>query len=264
MYFLNLLFLKNESIEANKFMKKMYYDFKKYDGNFDKLLLYIVEYFKNDKKILIIFDNIYSKYQYSLINDMTDKINVVKNNHIFIREFIEINENTLDIIKKFFDDKTYVKTVGCCGQMKYDLKIITLFQEKKQDYLKDYKNYIDNSLSKIFKDYSVTKCTKLIKLFYYLYTDKISKDESNDLIISNILKDFIQFLYLKIYDFSVEIKFRNKIIENYFQSYYIFYYNIWNINIFLRLFLFLYCKNKIQKNREIKFVLFLKKSVINI
>ena len=226
MYFLNLLFLREETEEANAFMTKIYSNFKKYDEKFDILLEEIIQHFKSDRKILLIFDNIHSKYQYNIINKMTDKIDLTKDNHIFIREFIEINEKTLYIIKQFFEDKKSVKTVGNYENMKYDLKIIIKLKEKNQDYLSDYKIYIDDNLSQLFKQYSIANHTNLIKLFYYLNIDKITKDESDDIIISNLLKDFISFLYIKISDGLVEIKFRNKIIENSFKNFYIFYYNI--------------------------------------
>lgn len=226
MYFLNLLFLKDEVEKANAFMTKIYSCFKKYNEKFDILLEDIIQYFNKDRKILLIFDNIHSKSQYDIINKMTDKINLTKDNHIFIREFIEINGNTLDIIKQFFEDKKSVKTVGNFENMKYDLKIIIKLKENNQDYLSNYKIGIDDNLSKLFEQYSITKHTNLIKLFYYLNRDNITKDESEDLIVSNLLKDFISFLYIKISDCLVEIKFRNKIIENSFKNFYIFYYNI--------------------------------------
>ena len=228
LYFLNLLFSNNESNEANEFIMNIYNNFAKYDNDFETLINEIIKKFNNNKKIIIIFDNIRSKYHYSLIEHVRDNINIAEKNHIFIREFIEINENTLEIIKSFFESERAVKIVGKYENinLKSDLKIIIGLMECKQNFFLNYKTTINDKLSEIFKDYSISKYVNLIKLFYYLYTKDISKDISKEIILSNILKDFIEFLFIKISDGLVEIKFRNRIIENYFQNYYIYYHNI--------------------------------------
>ena len=228
LFFLNLLFSKGEAEGANEFLTNIYYNFAKYDKDFETLLNEIIKKFNKNKQILIIFDNIKNKQHYSLVEDTRDKIDIVKNNHIFIREFIEINENTLSIIKRFFENEKAVKMVGKNENLylKNDLKIIVGLMESKKNFLSNYNNFINDKLSEIFKDYSLSKYINLIKLFYFLYAKDISKETSNDIIFSNILKDFIDFLYIKIVDGLVELNFRNRIIENFFQNYYILYHNI--------------------------------------
>ena len=226
MYFLNLLFPLDESEEANDFLRKIYYNFNKYNESYDLLLEEIISNFNKDKKILIVFDNIHSKEQYSLAKHLKEKVDIFKNNHIYIREFIEINNDTLGIIKTLFEDKRFVKTIGSFDEQKYDLLIIKEFMEDKKTYLIKYKDAVDKNLSEIFKNYLITKHLDLIKLLYYLNMDEISKNISNQIILSSILEPFINFLYINISDGLIQLKFRNNIIKNSFQNFYIYYNNI--------------------------------------
>ena len=230
LYFLNLLFLTNESKQANDFVMNVYYNFNYYNDKFEKLLEKIITNFSKSNKIFIIFDNIYNMEHYDMVEKIRKVIKVSENNHIFIRLFIQINKNTLDIIKDFFKTKSSVKTVGNCENKKLtdDLEIVKGSTENLKNFLINYRNKIDLKLREKFNIYSLNKYTNLIKLFYYLYIEDIDKELSEEIILSDILKDFIDFLYINIYEGCIEIKFRNKIIENFFQNYYIYYYNIFS------------------------------------
>ena len=230
LYFLNLLFLTNESKQANDFVMNVYYNFNYYNDKFEKLLEKIITNFSKSNKIFIIFDNIYNMEHYDMVEKIRKVIKVSENNHIFIRLFIQINKNTLDIIKDFFKTKSSVKTVGNCENKKLtdDLEIVKGSTENLKNFLINYRDKIDLKLREKFNIYSLNKYTNLIKLFYYLYIEDIDKELSEEIILSDILKDFIEFLYINIYEGCIEIKFRNKIIENFFQNYYIYYYNIFS------------------------------------
>ena len=229
-YFLCLLFLEKESKEANEFVMNIYYNFNKYNDNFENLLNDIIQYFSNNKKILIIFDNIYNKDHYYKVEKMRSNINVSENNHIFIRKFIQINRNTLQILREFLYTKNTIKTVGKCENKVLfdDLEIVKEFVENKKECLTNYKNVIDTQLKNKFDEYSINKCLNLIKLFHYLYIDVINEDLFKKIIDSGVLEDFIEFLYIITNEGSIQIKFRNKIIENFFKNYYILYYNIFS------------------------------------
>ena len=229
-YFLNLLFFENESNEANKFVMNIYYNFDHYNDNFEYLLEEIIKSFPKNNKIIIIFDNIYDKDHYNTVEKIRGNINVSLNNYIFIRKFIQINKDTLQIIRDFLYSKSTVKTVGRCENkvLLDDLEIVKELAENKKECLTNYKEAIDLKLKNSFYKYSINKYLNLIKLFHYLYIDEINEVLFKKIINSDVLDDFIEFLYININEFSFQIKFRNKIIESFFQNYYIHYYNIFS------------------------------------
>ena len=228
LYFLNLLFFEKESQESNNFLMKIYYDFNKYNNKYEQLFTDIINHFENDQNILIIFDNIHSKDEYELVKNIIEKANLLKKN-VFIREIIEINENTLNILKYFLEKNKMIEMIGNWKnkKLKDDLNIIVELMDKKEKSLSNYKQKINQKLSELFKKYSINKYISLIKLFYYLYTNELSKHESKELILLDELRDFIDFLYLTISNGQlIKIEFRNKIIEYFFNNYYIYYHDI--------------------------------------
>ncbi len=118
-----------------------------------------------------------------MVEKIRKVIKVSENNHIFIRLFIQINKNTLDIIKDFFKTKSSVKTVGNCENKKLtdDLEIVKGSTENLKNFLINYRDKIDLKLREKFNIYSLNKYTNLIKLFYYLYIEDIDKELSEEI-----------------------------------------------------------------------------------
>ena len=222
LYFLNFLFFQNESERAKQFLMKVYYNFTEYNNNLKLLLEDSINLFKNGENIYIIFDNIHSNEEYTFINYIKSDANIYEKN-IIIREFIEINADTLKILKDFFEKNKMVEMFGKVEgkSLKDDLNIILEVIKNKKKSLKTYKEKMSNKLSLLFKDYSLKKYFNLVKLFYYLYSKDIIKNINFD-----ELKDFIDFLFINIADDNVKIGFRNKIIESLFNNFYIFYHDI--------------------------------------
>ena len=230
LYFLNFLFFKDESETANNFLLKIYYDFNKYNNNLTLLFKDIVNCFKNDENIFIIFDDIHSDNQYSDIEKIKKNAELNQKDNILIREFIEINNENLPVLKKIVESNGIrnLKIIGTCENKTIydDLNIIREFVKDNENYLSLYKKKIENKLDSLFKNYSVNKYLNLIKLFYYLNADKISKETLENIILLDEIKDFTEFLYIKIFKDFAKIEFRNKIIEYYFNNYYNYYSNI--------------------------------------
>jgi len=224
LYFLNFLFFQNESEKAKNFLMKIYYNFTEYNNNLKNLLEESINLFKNEEEeaIYIIFDNIHSSEQYKFVNCIKSDINLY-NENIFIREFIEINSDTLNILKDFFKKGKMVEILGKMESksLKDDLNIILEVIKKKENYLQSYKENISNQLSILFKDYSLNQYLDLVKLFYYLNEKENTKNINFD-----ELKDFNEFLYINISNDKIKIGFRNKIIEYLFKNYYIYYHDI--------------------------------------
>ena len=207
---------------------KIYFNFNKYNNNIELLLKEIIKYFKDYKNLIIIFDNILSKEEYSFVNNIKDKINIFEY-EIYIREFIEINENTLNILKNFFDKNIRLEMIGSWKNNKLldDLNIVVEYMNNKEMYLSSYKNSINNKIQEKFKNFTINKFINLIKLYHFLYTKEISQKESKQIILYDEIKEFIEFLYININNGKItKISFRNNIIENYFNNFYIFYSNI--------------------------------------
>ena len=142
---------------------------------------------------MIIFDNIYNKDLYYKVEKMRSNINVSENNHIFIRKFIQINRNTLQILREFLYTKNTIKTVGKCENKVLfdDLEIVKEFVENKKECLTNYKNVIDTQLKNkqhIFVTFSVLK----LEIFIC----------SNALHSPNILFISITLLVLKLETFN--------------------------------------------------------------
>ena len=222
LYFMNFLFFQDESKKAEQFLMKIYYNFAEYNNKFNNILKDIYNFFGNEEKIYVIFDNIHSSEEYKFINNMKNDVNIFEKN-IILREFIEINADTLNILKDFFNKNKMVKMLGKLESktLKDDLNIILEIMKNKEKNLKAYKDKINSQLSILFKDYSLTKYFNLVKLFYYLYEKEKAKNINFD-----ELKDFIDFLYINISNGNVKIGFRNNIIESLFNNFYIYYHNI--------------------------------------
>ena len=230
LYFLSFLFTYEESDIAKNFLAKIYYEFNKYKNNLFLLFEEIISFCGESKKLLIIFDNIHSKEQYSFVTKIKKDNNLITKMNIFTREFIQINKGTLTLLQSFINLKRtdLLKTIGRCknNTIYDDLNIVAGLQKNNKDYLVQYNNNLKNTLFKLFEDYSINKYLQLIKLLYYLYTDEISKDILTNINFLEEIKEFIEFLYITIKENKIKIKFRNKIIEYYFNNYYNFYYNI--------------------------------------
>jgi len=223
LYFLNFLFFQNESKKAKQFLMKIYYNFAEYNNKFYNILEDSIDFLKNEKeKIYVIFDDIHSSEEYTFINNIKNDANIYEKN-IILREFIEINANTLNILKDFFKENKMVKMLGKLESktLKDDLNIILEIMKNKEKNLKTYKDKINSQLSLLFKNYSLNKYFNLVKLFYYLYTEEKAKNINFD-----ELKDFIAFLFINIDNGNVKIGFRNNIIESLFNNFYIYYHNI--------------------------------------
>lgn len=230
LYFLSFLFHKSEAEDANNFLTNVYYNFKKYNENFISLFKVIVKNFPDDEGILIIFDDVHSKEHYDFITNLKDEVNLGLKQNISIRIFIQLNEDTLNILKKIIEKDEFhlVKTIGNCEKNKLsnDLNIFIGLLEYNQDYLIKYKKIIEIKLNDLFARYSINKYILLIKLYYYLYIDDISKETLKDIILLDEIKEFIDYLYINISKKMIKFDFRNKIIEYYFNNYYIHYSSI--------------------------------------
>ena len=147
---------------------KIYFNFNKYNNNIELLLKEIIKYFKDYKNLIIIFDNILSKEEYSFVNNIKDKINIFEY-EIYIREFIEINENTLNILKNFFDKNIRLEMIGSWKNNKLldDLNIVVEYMNNKEMYLSSYKNSINNKIQEKFKNFTINKFNKVISFFIY-------------------------------------------------------------------------------------------------
>ena len=234
LYFLNFLFRKDEEKKASDFLMEIYYNFNYYHNQYVKLIYKIFDLFKNDeKKIYIIFDDIHSIEEYNLLKNIKKELNdelVLYKKKIFIRDFISINENTLDIIKIFIKDKKNIEILGKSNneKIKDDLEIIVELMNDKINYIKNYKKKIDDELKIIFFEYNIKNEVKLIKLLYYASIKQLDKNEFQDIIINNDLNPFIKYLYINKNNNIINIEFRNKIIHSLFIDYYTLYYTIFN------------------------------------
>ena len=56
-----------------------------------------------------------------------------------------------------------------------DIKIAKGLADDNKNFLEYYKKNINDKLRKLFFDYSFDKYINLIKLFYYLYSERIEK-----------------------------------------------------------------------------------------
>jgi hypothetical protein len=101
LYFLNFLFFQNESKKAKQFLMKVYYNFAEYNNKFELLLEDSINFFENEEILYVIFDNIHSSEEYTLIKKIKYDANLYEKK-IIIREFIEINADTLNILEEFF------------------------------------------------------------------------------------------------------------------------------------------------------------------
>ena len=219
LFFLCLLFFEKESEKAIKFLIEIYYNYSKYE-NIEALFSAFLELFKDNDSFIIIFDDIHSKEHYESINKLKNIINKFKKEKkIFIREFIEINKETLSIINEFYESNKTFETIRNNKNIKLieDLTIISELNNNNNNCLDDYKNKIRIKINKILKN--LDDRLNLIKLFYYLSND-ILKDLSKVIILFDEIKDFIEFLNINISNISMKLEFRNKIIEYYFKLYY--------------------------------------------
>ena len=222
LYFLNFLFFQNESNKAKQFLMKVYYNFAEYNNKFEYLLEDIINFFENKEILYVIFDNIHSSEEYTLINKIKNAVKLYEKN-IIMREFIEINADTLNILEDFLKKNKMVEMLGKLESetLNDDLNIILEVIKNKEKNLKTYKEKINNQISLLFKKYSLSKYLNFVKLFYYLYSKEKEKNINFD-----ELKDFIDFLYINITDDNVKIGFRNNIIESLFKNFYIYYHSI--------------------------------------
>ena len=211
---------------------KIYFNFNNYNDKLELLFEEIINYFKDDNNnLILIFDNIHSKEEYLFVKQIKDKIdnNIFNDEKRYIREFIEINESTLNILREFYEEKKRIEMIGNWKNKKLsnDLDIVVEFMNNKEkNYLSSYRKNIKQKISEIFKEYSFSKYLKIINLYYYLYNNKISQKEWTKIILSDELKDIVKFLYINISEGSlVQISFRNVIIEYYFNNFYIYYHN---------------------------------------
>ena len=222
LYFLSFLFTVEESNIAQNFLAKIYYEFNKYNKNLFLLFKDIINICGENKKLLIIFDNIHSMEQFSFVTKIKEDNKLILKMNIFTREFIQINKGTLTLLQSFIELKRtdLLKTIGNCenNTIYDDLNLVVGLQKNNKDYLIEYNNYLKNKLFHLFEDYSVNKYIQLIKLLYYLYTNQISKDILTYIMFLKEIKDFIEFLYIIIDGNKIKIKFRNKIVEYYFNN----------------------------------------------
>lgn len=232
LYFLNFLFKRDENEKATKFLIDIYFNFNNYDNQYDKLIKKIFQLFKNDEIILIIFDNIHSLSEYESVKNIKEKLkNELKNKqNIFMKEFISINEDTLDIMKLFYEKKEKVEILGRgkSGKLKDDLGIIIEFMKDEKNYIGHYKEIIDDGLKTLLTGYSIEKNVKLIKLLYYVNNQQLNKEDFEEIIIRKDLKLFIKYLYINIDNNKINIEFRNNIIHSLFIYYFTFYYTQFN------------------------------------
>ena len=99
-----------------------------------------------------------------MVEKIRKVIKVSENNHIFIRLFIQINKNTLDIIKDFFKTKSSVKTVGNCENKKLtdDLEIVKGSTENLKNFLINYRDKIDLKLREKFDSNVIYKLKSML------------------------------------------------------------------------------------------------------
>ena len=129
-------------------MAKIYYEFNKYKNNLFLLFEEIISFCGESKKLLIIFDNIHSKEQYSFVTKIKEDNNLITKMNIFTREFIQINKGTLTLLQSFINLKRtdLLKTIGRCknNTIYDDLNIVAGLQKNNKDYLVQYNNNLKN------------------------------------------------------------------------------------------------------------------------
>ena len=233
LFFLNSLFEKNEAEESKEFITKIFYDLNPCGSNFESIFEYIINYFTNtnERNITIIFDDIYSLQLYNLMKNLERKNNLAINEKVTLIKYIQLNKDTVQILKDVIDNDE-LNRVSMIGKnynknLNNDFKIAEGLTDDNKNFLRYYKKNINDKLRKLLYDYSFDKYIDLIKLYYYLYTDKIEKKIMSENSFIDTIKDFLEFLYIQLSDDLIEIKFRNKIIEYYFNIYYIHYSNLY-------------------------------------
>ena len=229
LFFLNSLFEENEVEESKDFITKIFYDLNPCASNFESIFGYIIDYFTNTKErdIIIIFDDIYSVQLYNLMKELERKNNFAINEKITLIKYIQLNKDTVQILKDVIDkgelNRVSIIRKNYNKNLNNDIKIAKGLADDNKNFLEYYKKNINDKLRKLFFDYSFDKYINLIKLFYYLYSERIEKKIMGEDSFIDTIKDFLEFLYIQISDDLIKIEFRNKIIEYYFNIYYIHY-----------------------------------------
>ena len=172
-----------------------------------KLLKIIHENFDDP---MIIIDNIKTKHQFDIIKGYIEEYGT-KN----ILAFIQINENTLDLLLKikykFMESNEDSELI----QDDYEYYLPLLLGKTN---IKKIKNDYYEMLKPLFDEINIEKYLSLLRLKYLLS----SREFEIDKLIQ--IKSLVKFLNISINDSKVkEITFRNKLLKKVFNNYYMNY-----------------------------------------
>lgn len=251
--FFNLAFLfsldkKNEFIEfiENNILNFIYV----YKGEklIDKLLSLLFKKFGNNFRLYI--DDVKSEVQLKIIKNLMDKYGI---KDIII--YVQINERTLISLIEFRYKLIENDEIGSSINDEFDFYIPLSLNKIN---INEIKNFYKKKLRPFFEKFDYETYLHLLKVKYLIYTQNV------DIYKLIYIDSLLEFLYVKIGKSKVyETRFRNDVIEDIFNDYYINYiskFNNNNNNIFFEL---TKSEEGINLERQIIYDLIIKKININ-